>query len=97
MMLGKKVVSTGHGDETLRWPPRLDRQGILARLIAVRRAAQEAGLQELATLFAAIETMNPARMGVAVVHALDRLQDRPEHRALAAELEIVALNLKHLR
>ena len=84
-------------NETLRWPTNLDRAGIEQRLIKAREAGQaNAELSRLAELFAHVEGMTPAQIGSAVVAALSWLQDRPEHRAITMQLEMVAMNLKNL-
>ena len=84
-------------NETLRWPTNLDHGAIVARLVEVRTGAQAAGLPELAARFADIESMPAARIASAVVAALTSIQEVPEHRALAMQLEMVAINLKNLR
>jgi hypothetical protein len=80
-------------NETLRWPTNLDRAGIEKRLVQVR----EGGVPELAAFFAGMEQMTPAQLGSAVVSALGFVQEKPEHRALATQLEMVAMNLKNLK
>ena len=84
-------------NETLRWPTNLDRAGIEARLAQVRKAAEAAGLPYVAGLFASVETMTPADLGASVVAALTWLQDKPDQRAVTAQLEMVAMNLKNLK
>ena len=79
--------------ETLRWPTNLDRAGIEKRLVEVR----ETGVKELAAFFSELEKMTPAQLGSAVVAALSWIQDKPEHRAIATQLEMVAMNLKNLK
>jgi hypothetical protein len=84
-------------NETLRWPTNLDHAAIVARLVEARAAAQAAGLADLAARFSDIETMPAGRIASAVVAALTSIQEVPEHRALAMQLEMVAINLKNLR
>jgi len=79
--------------ETLRWPTNLDRAGIEKRLEQVR----DSGVPELAGRFTQLEKMTPAQLGGAVVAALGWVQGKPEHRALATQLEMVAMNLKNLK
>lgn len=79
--------------ETLRWPTNLDRAGIEKRLVQVR----DSGVPELAQRFTALDKMTPAQLGAAVVAALGFVQGKPEHRALAMQLEMVAMNLKNLK
>ena len=83
-------------NETLRWPTNLDRAAIVARLIQVREAARSNGLAELAARFANVEAMPSKQIGISVVAALTWLQDKPEHRSITTQLEMVALNLKNL-
>jgi hypothetical protein len=80
-------------NETLRWPTNLDRAGIEKRLAQVR----DAGVKELADFFAGLEKMTAAQLGTAVVAALSWIQGKPEHRTLATQLEMVAMNLKNLK
>ena len=82
-----------NGYETLRWPTNLDRAGIEKRLVQVR----DAGVPELASRFTDLEKMTSAQLGAAVVSALSWIQSKPEHRALATQLEMVAMNLKNLK
>ena len=84
-------------NETLRWPTNLDRAGIEARLVRVRKAAETAGLPYVAGLFDSVSAMTPAQLGANVVAALTWLQDKPEHRAITTQVEMVALNLKNLK
>ena len=79
--------------ETLRWPTNLDRSGIEQRLVQVR----DAGVEDLAKRFSGLEKMTAAQLGAAVVGALSWIQDKPEHRAIAMQLEMVAMNLKNLK
>ena len=83
--------------ETLRWPTNLGRDGIESRLAQVREAAREKGLANLVALFENLPAMAAAQLGAHVVEALTWLQDKPEHRALTTQLEMVALNLKNLK
>jgi hypothetical protein len=84
-------------DETLRWPTNLDRPAIEKRLVEVREVARAQGFAEVAALFEGLEAMSPAQLGTNVVAALDRLQEKPEHRPIAMQLEMVAMNLKNLK
>lgn len=83
--------------ETLRWPTNLDHPAIVQRLVGVRKAARDAGLAELADRFQDVEAMPAGKLASSVVAALTSIQEIPEHRALAMELEMVAMNLKNLR
>lgn len=79
--------------ETLRWPTNLDRAGIEKRLAQVR----DSGVPELAERFKNLQKMTSAQLGAAVVAALSWVQDKPQHRAVATQLEMVAMNLKNLK
>ena len=84
-------------NETLRWPTSLDRGGIRQRLALVREAALTEKLPELLAFFPDPVRMTPAEIGTAVVAALSWLQDKPQHRAITMQLEMVAMNLKNLK
>ena len=79
--------------ETLRWPTNLDRAGIEKRLVQVR----DSGIPEMATRFKDLEKMTAAQLGSAVVSALGWIQGKPEHRNIAMQLEMCAMNLKNLK
>jgi len=83
--------------ETLRWPTNLDRAGIEKRLVEVREAAQRSGLDALAKGFESLETLSAGQLGAKVVAALTEVQEKPELRAIATQLEMVAMNLKNLK
>jgi len=83
--------------ETLRWPTNLDRAGIEKRLVEVRETAQRMGLDALAKGFEGLEKLSGAQLGAKVVSALTEVQGKPEHRAIATQLEMVAMNLKNLK
>jgi len=84
-------------DETLRWPINLDRAAIERRLGEVRTAAQAQGLDLVVNLFSDVSGMSGADLGANVVAALTWLQDKPEHRPITMQLEMVAMNLKNLK
>jgi hypothetical protein len=84
-------------NETLRWPTSLNRSGIEQRLQLVRDAARSEKLANLLELFPDPAAMTPAEIGAAVVAALSWLQDKPQHRAITMQLEMVAMNLKNLK
>lgn len=84
-------------NETLRWPTNLDRIAIVRRLVAIRAAAEAGGVAELVTRFAGIEEMTSGEIGAHVIGALNWIQDKPEHGALAQQLAMVAMNLKNLK
>ena len=84
-------------EETLRWPTNLDRAGIENRLVEVREDARRFGLVEVVRLFERLPSMSSAQIGTNVVAALTLLQDKPGHRLLTMNLEMVAMNLKNLK
>ena len=84
-------------DETLRWPTNLDRAGIENRLIEVRENARRFGMVEIVRLFENLGSMSAGQLGSNVVAALTLLQDKPGHRTLTMQLEMVAMNLKNLK
>ena len=84
-------------NETLRWPTNLDRDGIVRRLVKVREAAQSSGLPNLASLYTGVEEMPPSQIGASVIAGINMVQEKPEHQAIAAQLAMVAMNLKNLK
>jgi hypothetical protein len=86
-----------HENETLRWPTNLDRAAIVQRLVQIRHTASTNGLDEVVGLLASVETLSGAQIGQAVIGAMNHVQEKPEHSALATQLAMVAMNLKNLR
>ena len=84
-------------DERLRWPTNLDRAGIEGRLVQVRESARASHLPEVAALFERLPALSAGQLGTNVVAALTLVQEKPEHRAIATQLEMVAMNLKNLK
>ena len=84
-------------NETLRWPTNLDRAGIEERLRHVRAAAEAAGLGDLAAGLEGIEGLPARELGARVISALNQIQEKPEHGAIATQLAMVAMNLKNLK
>jgi hypothetical protein len=84
-------------DKTLKLVTNLDRAGIEERLGQVRAAAQAASLADLALMFAGIEGAPRAQLEQKVRSALKWLADKPEHKNLAAQLELVEINLPNLK
>ena len=84
-------------DQTLKLVMNLDRGAIEARLEQVRVAAQAKNLGELAALFSGVEGMPRAQMEQRIRNALKWLSDKPEHRALSGQLELVEINLPNLK
>jgi hypothetical protein len=84
-------------DKTLKLVTNLDRAGIESRLAQIRAAAQAAGLAELAQMFAGAEGAPRATLEEKVRHALKWLAGKSGHGALAAQLELVEINLPNLK
>ena len=84
-------------NETLRWPTNLDRAAIVERLVQVRAMAETAGLPDIVTRLAGVETMPSGEIGSKVIAALTWIQEKPEYPAITAQLAMVAMNLKNLK
>ena len=84
-------------EKTLKLVTNLDRAGIESRLAEIRKAANAAGLDELAQIFAGAEGAPRAQVEASVRSALKWLAARPDHKALAAQLELVEINLPNLK
>ena len=83
-------------DQTMKIVTNLDRGGIEAKLGEVRALAQSRNLTELASLFSGVEGMPRAQFEQRIANALKWLADKPEHNGIAAQLELVELNLRNL-
>ena len=86
-----------NGNETLRWPTNLDHDAIVRRLVQVRESAKASGFAELASHLTNVEGMTPAHIGASVIAAMSLVQEKPEHRSIATQLEMIAMNLKNLK
>ena len=84
-------------DKTVRMVTNLDRKAVEGKLADVRKAAQAANLNELASMFTGVEGMPKAQIEQRVQNALKWLADKPQHNRIATELELVELNLKNLK
>jgi len=84
-------------EQTLKLVTNLDRAGIESRLAGVRGAAQAAGLAELAQLLADAPGAPRAALEQKIRSALKWLADKPDHKALVAQLELVEINLPNLK
>lgn len=84
-------------DKTLKLVTNLDRGAIEGKLAELHKAAQSNNLGDLATMFSGIEGMPRAEMEQRVRSALKWLADKPQHRNLFAQLELVELNLPNLK
>ncbi len=84
-------------EKTLKLVTNLDRGAIEARLADVRTQAQTNNLAELGALFNAIEGMPRAQIETRVRNALRWLADKPQHQGIAAQLEMIEINLPNLK
>jgi hypothetical protein len=84
-------------DRTVRMVTNLDRSAIEGKLAGVRKAAQAANLAELAAMFNGVEGMPRAQIETKVANALKWLSDKPQHKRILADLELVEINLKNLK
>jgi hypothetical protein len=84
-------------EKTLKLVTNLDRAAVEGRIADVRKAAQAGNLGELATLLTGIEGMPRAQMEARVRSALKLLADKPDHKSLFAQLELIELNLPNLK
>ena len=84
-------------EKTVRLVRNLDRGAIEGKLAEVRNQAQAANLAELAAMFNGVEGMPRAQIEQKVKNALKWLADKPAHQKIAAQLELVELNLPNLK
>ena len=84
-------------DKTLKLVTNLDRAAIESRLADVRKAAQAAGLADVAGALAGIEGAARPQMEQKVRAALKALAGKEEHKGLSAQLELVEINLPNLK
>jgi hypothetical protein len=83
-------------DKTMKIVTNLDRSGVEGLLGEIRALAQSKSLPELASLFNGVEGMPRAQIEQRIANALKWLADKPQHQGIAAQLEMVELNLKNL-
>ena len=84
-------------EPTMKLVTNLDRAAIEAKLREVAAEATAAGLTDLAKMFVGIEGMPAAQIEQRVNNAVKWLADKPEHMRLAANLDLVGMNLKNLK
>jgi len=84
-------------EKTVRLVRNLDRGAIEGKLAEVRSQAQAANLAELAAMFNGVEGMPRAQIETRVASAFKWLADKPAHQRIAAQLELVELNLPNLK
>lgn len=83
-------------DKTMKIVTNLDRAGVEQMLVEARSLAKARNLPELASLFNDVEGMPRAQIEQKIGNALKWLADKPEHKAIAAHLEMIELNLRNL-
>jgi len=88
---------SGSYEKTVKLVTNLERGAIEEKLAEVRKASQSANLGELAAMLTGVEGMPRAQMESRVRNALKWLADKPQHRTLVAQLELVELNLPNLK
>ena len=84
-------------EKTLKLVTNLDRAAIESRLAEVRKAAQAAGLGDVAGALAGFEGAARPQMEEKLRAALKALATRPEHKGLTAQLELLEINLPNLK
>jgi hypothetical protein len=84
-------------DKTVRMVTNLDRKAVEGKLADVRKAAQAANLNDLASMLQGVEGMPKAQIEMRVKNALMWLADKPQHQRMTVDLELVELNLKNLK
>ena len=87
---------TSH-EKTLKLVTNLDRGAVEGRLAELRKAAQSSQLGGLAALLEGVEGMPRAQLEARVKDALKWLSDKPQHKGLFAQLELIELNLPNLK
>jgi len=83
--------------ETARFPSKLDRNAIIARVGELHGWARSQDLAELARLLALPAGASSADIGSRVLSALALVTGKPEYAVITKQLEIVTLNLKNLK
>jgi hypothetical protein len=84
-------------EPTMKLVTNLDRAAIEAKLREIGAEAATAGLTDLAKMFVGIEGMPAAQIDQRVNNAIKWLADKPQHMRLAANLDLVGMNLKNLK
>jgi hypothetical protein len=84
-------------EKTLKLVTNLDRGAIEARLAEVRNQAQSNNLAELGALFNGVEGMPRVQIETRIRNALKWLADKPQHKGIAAQLEMIEINLPNLK
>jgi hypothetical protein len=84
-------------EPTMNLVTNLDRAAIEAKLREVGGDAAAAGLTDLAKMFMGIEGMPASQIEQRVNSAMKWLADKPQHMKIAANLDLVGMNLKNLK
>jgi hypothetical protein len=84
-------------EKTLKLVTNLDRGAVEAKISEIRDSARSSQLAELASLLTGLEGLPRAQMEARVRSALKWLADKPQHKSLLAQLELVELNLPNLK
>ncbi len=83
--------------ETARFPAKLDRDGIIARLAELHEWARSESLAELAAILKLPANASSAEIGSRILSSLAFISSRPQYTVINKQLEILALNLKNLK
>ena len=83
--------------ETARFPTKLDRKAIIARVAELSAWARGQQLTELAALLELPANASSADIGSRILSALALISGTSEYSVITKQLEILALNLKHLK
>ena len=83
--------------ETARFPSKLDRNAIIARIGELREWARSQGQAELVKTLELPADAAAADIGSRVLSALALMTGKPEYAVITKQLEILTLNLKNLR
>ena len=83
--------------ETARFPGKLDREGIVARIGEIRDWARGQQLTEMAKLLDLPAGASAADIGSRVLSALALVTEKPEYAVIVRQLQILTLNLKNLK
>ena len=83
--------------ETARFPRKLDRDAIVARIGELRDWARSQGQAELVGKLDLPANASAADIGSRVLAALALMTGKPEYAVITKQLEILTLNLKNLK
>jgi hypothetical protein len=86
-----------HDEKTIKLVLNLNRPAIEAKLAETRAAAAAKNLPELASLFVGIEGMPRAQIEQRVKNALKWVAGKPGLGSIAANLELIEVNLPNLK